>query len=157
MEIRGAGEILGEGQSGQIHEIGFGLYMELLDRAVRAMREGKQPELDRPLDHGTEIDLHIAALIPEDFLPDVHTRLIMYKRIASVSHEGELRELQEEMIDRFGLLPYPLKNLFHIARLKLKAGPLGIRKIELGENGGRLYFLNYSQFILSIKFIDLRL
>ncbi len=140
LEIRGAGEILGEGQSGQIHEIGFGLYMELLDRAVRAMKEGRQPELDRPLDHGTEIDLHIAALIPEDFLPDVHTRLIMYKRIASVSDEGELRELQEEMIDRFGMLPQALKNLFRIARLKLKAGPLGIRKIDLGEKGGRLFF-----------------
>ncbi len=140
LEIRGAGEILGEGQSGQIHEIGFGLYMELLDRAVKAMREGKQPELDRPLDHGTEIDLHIAALIPEDFLPDVHTRLIMYKRIASVSDEDELRELQEEMIDRFGLLPEALKNLFEIARLKLSATPLGIRKIELGSTGGRLHF-----------------
>ncbi len=140
LEIRGAGEILGEGQSGQIHEIGFTLYMELLNRAVKAMQEGKQPQLDRPLDHGTEIDLHIVALIPEDFLPDVHTRLIMYKRIASVSDEDELRELQEEMIDRFGLLPGPLKNLFHLARLKLKAGRLGIRKIELGENGGRLHF-----------------
>ncbi len=140
LEIRGAGEILGEGQSGHIHEIGFGLYMELLNRAVKAMKEGKQPELDRPLDHGTEIDLHIAALIPEDFLPDVHTRLIMYKRIASVADEGELKELQEEMIDRFGLLPEALKNLFHITQLKLKAGRLGIRKIELGEKGGRLYF-----------------
>jgi len=96
--------------------------------------------LDRPLDHGTEIDLHMAALIPEDYLADVHTRLIMYKRIASVSDEGELRDLQEEMIDRFGLLPEPLKNLFHLSGLKLKAGRLGIRKIELGENGGRLYF-----------------
>jgi transcription-repair coupling factor (superfamily II helicase) len=140
LEIRGAGEILGEGQSGQIHEIGFGLYMELLDRAVKAMKEGKQPELDRPLDHGTEIDLHIAALIPEDYLPDVHTRLIMYKRIASVSDESELRDLQEEMIDRFGLLPEPIKNLFQLGQLKLKAGRLGIRKIELGEKGGRLHF-----------------
>jgi transcription-repair coupling factor (superfamily II helicase) len=140
LEIRGAGEILGEGQSGQIHEIGFGLYMELLDRAVKAMKEGKQPELDRPLDHGTEIDLHIAALIPDDFLPDVHTRLIMYKRIASVSDESELRDLQEEMIDRFGLLPEALKNLFQVTILKLKAGRLGVRKIELGEKGGRLYF-----------------
>jgi transcription-repair coupling factor (superfamily II helicase) len=140
LEIRGAGEILGEGQSGQIHEIGFGLYMDLLDRAVKAMKEGKQPELDRPLDHGTEIDLHIAALIPADFLPDVHTRLIMYKRIASVANESDLRELQEEMIDRFGLLPEPVKNLFQITRLKLKAGRLGIRKIELGDKGGRLLF-----------------
>jgi len=140
LEIRGAGEILGEGQSGQIHEIGFGLYMELLDRAVKAMKEGKQPELDRPLDHGTEIDLHIAALIPDDFLPDVHTRLIMYKRIASVSDEDGLRDLQEEMIDRFGMLPESLKNLFQVTKLKLKAGKLGIRKIELGEKGGRLHF-----------------
>ena len=140
LEIRGAGEILGEGQSGQIHEIGFGLYMELLDRAVKAMKEGKQPELDRPLDHGTEIDLHIAALIPDDFLPDVHTRLIMYKRIASVCDESELRDLQEEMIDRFGVLPEALKNLFQVTQLKLKAGRLGVRKIELGEKGGRIYF-----------------
>lgn len=140
LEIRGAGEILGEGQSGQIHQIGFGLYMELLDRAVKAMKAGKQPELDRPLDHGTEIDLHIAALIPADYLPDVHTRLIMYKRIASVVDDDELRDLQEEMTDRFGLLPEQLKNLFQISKLKLKAGRLGVRKIELGDKGGRLYF-----------------
>ncbi len=140
LEIRGAGEILGEDQSGQIHEIGFGLYMELLDRAVRAMKEGKQPELDRPLDHGTEIDLHFAALIPEDYLPDVHSRLILYKRIASISNTDELRELQEEMIDRFGLLPDAVKNLFQVAKIKIKARPLGIRKIELGEKGGRLHF-----------------
>lgn len=140
LEIRGAGEILGEDQSGQIHEIGFSLYMELLERAVRSMKEGKQPELDRPLDHGTEIDLHVAALIPEMFLPDVHTRLISYKRIASVDGYDELRELQEEMVDRFGLLPSPVLNLFKIAKLKIKAGPLGIRKIELGEKGGRLHF-----------------
>ena len=140
LEIRGAGEILGEDQSGQIQEIGFGLYMDLLDRAVRAMKEGKQPQLDRPLDHGTEVDLHVPALIPEDFLPDVHTRLIMYKRIASSGNSAELRDLQEEMIDRFGLLPTALKNLFLVTGLKLKAGPLGIRKIELGEHGGRLHF-----------------
>ena len=146
LEIRGAGEILGEGQSGQIHEVGFGLYMELLDRAVRAMKEGKQPELDRPLDHGTEVDLHFPALIPDDFLPDVHTRLIMYKRIASAEDNAELRELQEEMIDRFGLLPEAVKNLFQVARLKLKAGPLGIRKIDLGERGGRLHFQEQTNF-----------
>ncbi|NKB36697.1 MAG: transcription-repair coupling factor [Gammaproteobacteria bacterium] len=140
LEIRGAGEILGEDQSGQIHEIGFGLYMELLDRAVRAMKEGKQPELDRPLDHGTEIDLHFPALIPEDYLPDVHTRLIMYKRIASVTTTHEMRDLQEEMIDRFGLLSDSIKNLFQVTKLKMKAGPLGIRKIDLGEKGGRLHF-----------------
>jgi len=140
LEIRGAGEFLGEGQSGHIQEIGFGMYMELLDRAVQAMKEGKQPELDRPLDHGAEIDLHVPALIPEDFLPDVHMRLIMYKRIASVKSNSELNDLKEEMIDRFGLLPEPVRNLFEISKLKQKARPLGIRKIDLGLNGGRLFF-----------------
>ncbi len=140
LEIRGAGEILGEGQSGHIQEIGFGLYMELLDRAVHAMKEGKQPELDRPLDHGAEIDLHVASLIPEDFLPDVHLRLIMYKRIASAKTNEDLQELQEEMIDRFGMLPEPVKNLFAIGRIKQMARPLGIRKIDLGERGGRVLF-----------------
>ncbi len=140
LEIRGAGEILGEGQSGHIQEIGFGLYMALLDRAVKAMREGLQPQLDRPLDHGAEIDLHIAALIPEDFLPDVHTRLILYKRIASAQSGAALEELQEEMIDRFGLLPEAVKNLFAVNTLKQSARSLGIRKIDLGENGGRIFF-----------------
>ncbi|MCH8976880.1 MAG: transcription-repair coupling factor, partial [Proteobacteria bacterium] len=140
LEIRGAGEILGEGQSGQIQEIGYGLYMDLLDRAVTALKSGQQPVLDRPLDHGVEIDLHIPTLIPEDYLPDVHMRLIMYKRIASVKNEEELKELQIEMIDRFGLLPDFAKNLFQIAALKLLANPLGVHKIDLGLHGGRLQF-----------------
>jgi transcription-repair coupling factor (superfamily II helicase) len=140
LEIRGAGEILGEEQSGQIQEIGYGLYMDLLDRAVTALKSGKQPELDRPLDHGVEIDLHIPTLIPEDYLPDVHMRLIMYKRIASVKNEEELKELQIEMIDRFGLLPDFAKNLFQIAALKLLANPLGVHKIDFGLHGGRLHF-----------------
>ena len=140
LEIRGAGEILGEEQSGQIQEIGFGMYMDLLERAVSAMQAGKQPDLDRPLDHGAEIDLHIPALIPDDYLPDIHTRLIMYKRIASAHSTEELQDLQEEMIDRFGLLPDYLKNLFRITELKLKANPIGLRKIDLGRNGGRLHF-----------------
>ncbi|MBI4006472.1 MAG: transcription-repair coupling factor, partial [Gammaproteobacteria bacterium] len=144
LEIRGAGEILGEEQSGQIHEVGFGLYMDLLERAIHALKSGKQPELDRPLEHGAEINLHIAALIPEDYLPDVHARLIMYKRIASAKDEDELRNLQEEMIDRFGLLPEPVKNLFQITTLKLKANPLGIRKIDLGQQGGRLHFHSHT-------------
>ena len=140
LEIRGAGEILGEEQSGQIQEIGFGLYMDMLDRAVRSLQAGKQPELDRPLDHGTEINLHVPALIPEDYLPDVHSRLILYKRIAGARDEAELQGLQEEMIDRFGLLPEPLKTLFQITLLKLKAMPLGIHKIDIGRNGGRVLF-----------------
>ncbi|VAX01350.1 Transcription-repair coupling factor, partial [hydrothermal vent metagenome] len=141
MEIRGAGELLGEGQSGQMQEIGFTLYLELLERAVEALKAGREPELDRPLDHGTEIDLGIPALLPDDYLPDVHTRLIQYKRIASASDKTELRELQVEMIDRFGLLPDPTKNLFRVTELKLGATPLGIKKIEMGDSGGRLQFV----------------
>ena len=140
LEIRGAGELLGEAQSGQIHEVGFSLYMELLERAVRALKAGKIPELDRPLDHGPEIDLQSPALIPDDYLPDVHSRLILYKRIASAANQNELRELQVEMIDRFGLLPTPVKTLFRVTGLKLQALPVGVRKIEAGAKGGRLIF-----------------
>ncbi len=140
LEIRGAGELLGEDQSGQIHEVGFTLYTQMLERAVRAIREGRQPELDRPLDHGTEIDLNLPALLPEDYLPDVHIRLIQYKRIASAASREELRELRVEMIDRFGLLPDQAKNLFDITELKLEVQPLGIRKIEAGPQGGKIHF-----------------
>jgi transcription-repair coupling factor (superfamily II helicase) len=140
LEIRGAGELLGEDQSGQMQEIGFTLYTELLERAVKALKSGKQPSLEQPLDTHAEIDLHIPALIPDDYLPDVHARLVMYKRIASAANEEELRELQVEMIDRFGLLPEPAKNLFQVTGLKLKARPLGIRKIEAGPAGGRIIF-----------------
>lgn len=138
LEIRGAGELLGDEQSGQIHEIGFTLYTELLERAVKALKSGKQPELDQPLDHGPEIDLHIPALLPEDYLPDVHTRLVTYKRIASAKDADELRHLQVEMIDRFGLLPEPAKTLVRITSIKLKASPLGISKINIGPAGGRV-------------------
>jgi transcription-repair coupling factor (superfamily II helicase) len=140
LEIRGAGELLGEEQSGQIQEIGFTLYTELLERAVAALKAGRQPELDRPLDHGAEVDLHLPALIPADYLPDVHTRLTLYKRIASAEDQAALRELQVEMIDRFGLLPDPTKQLFRVTELKLLAAPLGVRKLEVGPQGGRLIF-----------------
>jgi transcription-repair coupling factor (superfamily II helicase) len=140
LEIRGAGELLGEEQSGQIHEIGFSLYMDLLERAVQALKAGRTPELDRPLDHGAEVDLGLPALLPADYLPDVHTRLVIYKRIASAATQDELKALQVEMIDRFGLLPEQAKNLFAVTALKLKAQPFGIRKIEAGPASGRILF-----------------
>jgi transcription-repair coupling factor (superfamily II helicase) len=146
LEIRGAGELLGDEQSGQIQEIGFALYTELLERAVDALKSGRQPELDRPLDHGAEIELDIPALLPEDYLPDVHSRLVLYKRIASAQDKDELRDLQVEMIDRFGLLPDATKNLFAITELKLRAHPLGIRKIEAGQKGARLLFEEQPKF-----------
>jgi transcription-repair coupling factor (superfamily II helicase) len=140
LEIRGAGELLGAGQSGQIHAIGFSLYSELLERAVAALKAGEQPLLDRPLDHGAEIDLQLPALLPEDYIQDVHTRLVLYKRIASAESRDELRELQVEMIDRFGLLPEQTKALFGITELKLRIKPLGISKLEAGPESGRITF-----------------
>lgn len=141
LEIRGAGELLGEDQSGQMAEVGFSLYTELLERAVRSIKQGKLPDLDAGEEiRGAEVELHVPALIPEDYLPDVHTRLTLYKRISSARDSDALRELQVEMIDRFGLLPDPAKHLFAIAELKLKANTLGIRKLDLGENGGRIVF-----------------
>ncbi|HEY4145104.1 transcription-repair coupling factor [Pinirhizobacter sp.] len=140
LEIRGAGEMLGEEQSGQIQEIGFGLYTELLDRAVRALKSGKVPNFDLSSEHETEVELHLPALIPDDYLPDVHQRLTLYKRIASARNEDELRELQVEMIDRFGLLPDQTKQLFSLATLKLMATPLGVRKLDFGPSGGRVTF-----------------
>ncbi|MFC5526382.1 transcription-repair coupling factor [Rhodanobacter ginsengisoli] len=140
LEIRGAGELLGDEQSGQIQEIGFGLYTELLDRAVRALRSGKIPDFDLSSEHETEVELHLPALIPDDYLGDVHARLTLYKRIASARSEDDLRDLQVEMIDRFGLLPDGTKQLFAVASLKLMATPLGIRKLDFGANGGRIVF-----------------
>ncbi|MBA8889041.1 transcription-repair coupling factor (superfamily II helicase) [Dokdonella fugitiva] len=140
LEIRGAGELLGEEQSGQIEEVGFSLYTEMLDRAVRALRQGKVPDFDLTSEHETEVELHLPALIPDDYLPDVNTRLTLYKRIASARDEDALRELQVEMVDRFGLLPDPVKQLFAVTALKLAATPLGIRKLELGASGGRVIF-----------------
>ena len=140
LEIRGAGELLGEDQSGQMAEIGFSLYTELLERAVRSIRQGKLPDLDAGTAHGADVELHLPSLIPHEYLPDVHTRLTLYKRVSSAHDAEELRDLQVEMIDRFGLLPDPAKHLFAIAELKLTATAMGIRKLDLGENGGRIVF-----------------
>ncbi len=140
LEIRGAGELLGEDQSGQMAEIGFSLYTELLERAVKSIRSGKLPDLDPSTRFGSDVELHIPALIPDDYLPDVHARLTLYKRIASARDSDQLKELQVEMIDRFGILPGPTKQLFATAEIKLEATPLGIRKLELGPNGGRIHF-----------------
>jgi len=140
MEIRGAGELLGDGQSGQIQSIGFSLYMDMLDRAVKSIQSGKEPNLDQPLGGQIEVNLRIPALIPDDYLPDVHTRLIMYKRLAGAKDEEELRELQVEMIDRFGLLPEQTKNLVRVTQLKLQATTLGVEKLEASASGGRIEF-----------------
>lgn len=140
MEIRGAGEILGDEQSGHIQEIGFTLYADLLNRAVAALKAGRQPNLDDASLRGSEIELHIPALLPEDYLPDVHARLILYKRIASAADESELELLREEIVDRFGEYTTPVRNLFRVTSLKQRAEPLGIKRIDLGRNGGVVEF-----------------
>ncbi|MCY1354984.1 Transcription-repair-coupling factor [compost metagenome] len=114
--------------------------MEMLERAVKAIQKGEQPNLEQPLGGGPEINLRVPALIPEDYLPDVHARLILYKRIANAADEDALKELQVEMIDRFGLLPEPTRNLMRLTLLKLQADKLGIDKVDAGPQGGRVEF-----------------
>ena len=140
LEIRGAGELLGDEQSGQIQEIGFTMYTELLDRAVKALKSGKSPDLDKPLHHGTEIDLGVPALLPDDYIYDVHTRLITYKRISSIESKEHLDELRVELIDRFGLLPEVAKNFFELTALKIATDELGIKKIDASAKGARIVF-----------------
>jgi transcription-repair coupling factor (superfamily II helicase) len=140
LEIRGAGELLGEEQSGQIQAIGFTLYNELLARAVASLRRGEEPQLEDPLEHGPDVELGLAALIPSDYMPDVHMRLVHYKRVANAASAADLRELQVELIDRFGLLPQPARTLFDLARIKLLAVSLGITRIQADDEGGYLQF-----------------
>jgi len=140
LEIRGAGELLGIEQSGQINQVGFSLFSDLLARAVTAMQNGQEPDLDAPLHRGIEVELHVAALIPETYLADVQARLTLYKRIASARNSAALRELQVEMIDRFGLLPEATKNLFAVAELRLVAEAVGVQRLDYGPQGGRIEF-----------------
>lgn len=130
LEIRGAGELLGESQSGQISEVGFTLYSELLERAVNALKQGKVPDPDEPLHSGIEIDLGIPALIPDDYVYDIHQRLMLYKRISNAKDQETLDDIRVELIDRFGLLPDYLKNLFAVTEIKHAAQNIGINKIE---------------------------
>lgn len=140
LEIRGAGELLGDEQSGNIQTIGFTLYMELLDRAVKALKSGQEPLQIKAFNSGTELDLNIPALIPEEYLPDVQARLGFYKRISNAGTDQKLNDLKIEMIDRFGLLPQPIHNLLKITSLKLLAQPIGIKKIDANAQNGRLVF-----------------
>ncbi len=140
LEIRGAGELLGEEQSGQIQEIGFTLYSELLERAVQALKAGKLPDYDKPLAAGTEVDLGVPALLPQDYVPDVHQRLMLYKRIASAKDDDELTDLKAELIDRFGLLPAQTQHLFDVTATKHRCIDLGIERLELNPGGGRIIF-----------------
>ena len=142
LEIRGAGELLGDEQSGQIESIGFTLYMEMLEQAVNALKEGKEPSLDQLLSEHTDIELRVPALLPDDYIPDVNMRLSIYKRIASCNTQEEIDELKIELIDRFGLLPPAAQNLIQISRFRLLAKPLGLKRIEIADRGG---FIDFAQ------------
>ena len=140
LEIRGAGELLGDEQSGQIQEIGFTLYTQLLERAVAALKSGKLPDTESPLAQSTEVDLGIPSLLPADYVADVHTRLVLYKRISNADSAESLDELRVELINRFGLLPDPAKHLFHTTEFKLLCQQLGVTRLQAGAGGGRLIF-----------------
>jgi transcription-repair coupling factor (superfamily II helicase) len=140
LEIRGAGELLGEQQSGQMTEIGLAMYLDMLEHAVKALKEGRKPSLDKPLAAETEVELRLPAFLPEAYVADVHVRLGMYKRIAAAETDEALDELNAEIYDRFGPLPPVAQNLLRIAKLKLAARALGIRRLDLGAQGGTVFF-----------------
>ncbi|MGA3250008.1 MAG: transcription-repair coupling factor [Paraburkholderia sp.] len=133
LEIRGTGEVLGDKQSGEIQEIGFQLYTDMLNDAVKALKEGKEPDLTSPLAATTEINLHAPAILPADYCADVQERLSLYKRLANCEHNDSIDGIQEELIDRFGKLPPQAHALVETHRLRLAAKPLGISKIDAGE------------------------
>jgi transcription-repair coupling factor (superfamily II helicase) len=141
LEIRGAGEVLGENQSGEMIEIGFQLYADMLGEAVRALKNGEEPDLAAPLSSTTEINLHTPALLPNDFCGDVHERLSLYKRFANCEKADAIDALQEELIDRFGKLPDAAKALIETHRLRIAAKPLGIIKIDAHSEAALLQFV----------------
>jgi transcription-repair coupling factor (superfamily II helicase) len=139
LEIRGAGEFLGESQSGELTEVGLSMYLDMLERAVQALKEGREPDLNRPLAAATEVNLHLPALLPDTYVSDVHTRLNLYKRIAAAADATQLDDLQAELIDRFGELPQPGTTLLRVARLTLAARAAGVRRLDVGQLSS--YFL----------------
>lgn len=140
LEIRGAGEVLGEGQSGEMQEVGFSLFTEMLKQAVRDLKKGRQPDLDAPLGVTTEINLHSPALLPDDYCPDVHERLVLYKRLATCENDNEIDAIHEELVDRFGLPPQPVRTLIDSHRLRLAARRMGIQKLDASDSAIQLTF-----------------
>ncbi len=141
LEIRGAGEVLGESQSGEMQEIGFSLYNDMLSAAISSLRQGKEPDMAHPLGVTTEINLHTPALLPDEYCGDIHQRLIIYKRLANCASLEELEEMQQELIDRFGLLPEPTQALFDCHRLRILAKPIGISKVDASGEAIQIQFV----------------
>jgi transcription-repair coupling factor (superfamily II helicase) len=141
LEIRGAGEVLGDSQSGEMQEVGFGLYCQMLEAAVKSLKAGREPDLDAPLAVTTEINLHSAALLPPDYCADVHERLVLYKRLANCAGEDELILMQEELIDRFGPLPPAAKTLLECHRLRVAGAALGVTRIDATDGALQFQFV----------------
>jgi transcription-repair coupling factor (superfamily II helicase) len=141
LEIRGAGEILGEAQSGEIQEVGFSLYTRMLERAVRRLKAGKALEVDDAVDISTEVNLHVPALLPETYCSDVHERLSIYKRLADAGTREELEALTEELVDRFGGLPEPARALIQCHEVRLAARPLGVSRVDVTHEAVQLQFV----------------
>ena len=154
LEIRGTGEVLGESQSGNIQEVGFSMYNDMLNEAVRAMKAGVEPDLDAPFSAGCEVNLHAPALLPSDYCGDVHARLSLYKRLSSAQDEDRVLILQEELIDRFGKLPEAARTLIASHRIRLAAIRLGIQKIDATDTQIMLHFRNDAP-IDPLKLIEL--
>ncbi|MBU3621612.1 transcription-repair coupling factor [Polynucleobacter sp. CS-Odin-A6] len=163
LEIRGAGEVLGDKQSGEINEIGFQLYTEMLNRAVKSLKSGKEPDLLSPLQATTDVNLGVPALLPSDYCPDVHERLSMYKRFAGTADFSELMGLREELVDRYGDLPDQAKSLYETHRLRLEMASFGIKKIDASPAAIQIQFIpnppidpmKIIQLIQSSKYIQL--
>lgn len=154
LEIRGAGELLGDSQSGEMQEIGFSLYSDMLNHAVKELKAGNEPDLDAPLGVTTEINLHTPALLPDTYCHDIHERLVIYKRLANCNDDDALDAMQEELIDRFGLLPETGEALIACHRLRIAAKPLGIVKIDASDAAIQLQF-NPKADIDPMKLINL--
>ena len=154
LEIRGAGEILGEHQSGNIHDVGFSMYSDMLNKAVKSLKAGEEPDLMSPFDTQCEVNLRSPALLPSSYCPDVHARLGFYKKLSHASNNDDLEAIQEELIDRYGLLPEPAQNLITVHQLRLKGEALGLEKIDLQEEQIILQF-NAKPNVDPVRLIEL--
>jgi transcription-repair coupling factor (superfamily II helicase) len=146
LEIRGAGEVLGESQSGEMQEVGFQLYADMLKAAVSALKSGREPDLAAPLGVATEINLHVPSLLPASYCSDVHERLVLYKRLANCESVDELQAMQEELVDRFGSPPEPAQALLACHRLRLVARPVGVAKVDAGPERSTVQFVKDPPF-----------
>ncbi|TDI82378.1 MAG: transcription-repair coupling factor [Betaproteobacteria bacterium] len=154
LEIRGAGEVLGESQSGEMHEVGFNLYSTLLDAAIKSLKEGREPDMQYPLGVTTEINLHAPSLLPDDYCNDIHERLVLYKRMANCENSDQLDDMQQELVDRFGLFPDPVRTLLECHRLRIAARPLGISRIDATAENILIQFVP-SPKVDAVKIIEL--